>query len=160
MGPWRRRWGESDALPANAACGRIRFASIWWPILLQRAQASRPRSTIRPELALSGQIGVQVFLDSDVNPYNGNEIIVSDQTLPKTGTLVVSLATVTGTPDAALVAPGSYAVSAHVSDGALAQSVCPELLTVTPSQQPPSIDSMILTGGVMHFTVHGLPGSK
>ena len=109
----------------------------------------------------AGQIGVQVFLDSDFNPYNGNEIMVADQTLPKTGTLVVSLATVTGTPNAALVAPGSYAVSARVSDGALARDLyAPELLTVTPSQQPPSIDSMMRTGGVMHFTVHGLPGQQ
>ncbi len=109
----------------------------------------------------SGNIGLEIFLDSDFNPYDGNEVAVNDQTLPKTGTFVVSLVSPAGTVDAATLAPGSYAVCARLNDGALTRYLyAPQLLVVTPSLQPPSIDGTSLTriGGVVHFEVHAFPG--
>lgn len=106
-----------------------------------------------------GDVALEIFLDPDRNPYDGTEVAVNNQTLPKTGTFVVSLDTPVLMVNAATVAPGIYNVCARLSDGTLNRYLyAPGQLVVTPSQQVPSIDSLSLHGGVMFFNVHGFPG--
>ena len=109
----------------------------------------------------SGNIDLAIVLDADSNPYNGNEIEVDQQTLPKTGTSVVSFSPLTANTDAAVVLPGSYSVYARLNDGGFTRYLyAPQLLVVTPSLQPPSIDaaSLVLSSSVMSFNVHAFPG--
>ena len=111
----------------------------------------------------SGSIPSKIFLDEDFNPYNGNEIEVSDTTLPRTGTNAVSIATPNATVSAADVPPGSYSVCAQLIDGAhIRYLYAPQLLVVTPSVQPPSIDaaSLSFSGGVMRFDVYAFTGQE
>ena len=111
----------------------------------------------------AGNIDLRIFLDADFNPYNGNEIEVDQETLSKTGPTIVSLDMLNATVSAAEVAPGTYAVCARVNDGVRTRYLyAPQLLVVTPSLQPPSIDgaSLALDGGVMHFNVYGFPGQE
>ena len=110
-----------------------------------------------------GDIGLGIFLDLDFNPYNGNEIGVKQQTLPRTGTSAVSMTTLNATVDAAAVPPGSYSVCLRLNDGAHTRYLyAPQLLVVTPSLQPPSIDaaSLALSGGVLRCNVRAFPGQK
>jgi hypothetical protein len=111
----------------------------------------------------TGDIGLGIFLDVDFNPYNGNEIEVDEGTLSRTGTSTVSLNTLSALVNAAVVAPGSYAVCARLNDGAhMRYLYAPQLLVVTPSQQPPSIDgsSLAFSSGTMRFNVEGFPGQQ
>ena len=111
----------------------------------------------------AGDIELGIFLDADFNPYNGNGIEVDQETLSRTGTSVVSLNALNASVDAAAVVPGSYAVCARLSDGVRTRYLyAPQLLVVTPSLQPPSIDaaSLTLSGGIMHFNVNAFPGQE
>jgi hypothetical protein len=113
--------------------------------------------------SMVGDIELGIFLDADFNPYNGNEIEVDQETLSKTGTSVVSLNTLNATVDAGTVAPGSYSVCARLNDGVRTRYLyAPQLLIVTPSLQPPTIDeaSLALSNGAMHFNVHAFAGQE
>lgn len=111
----------------------------------------------------AGNIEIEIFLDVDFNPYNGNEMEVNQQTLSRTGTSAVSFNALNATVNAAAISPGNYSVCARLNDGARTRYLyAPQLLTVTPSLQPPSVDgtSLVLNGGVMRFNVHGFPGQR
>ena len=110
-----------------------------------------------------GDIDLEIFLDADFNPYNGNETDVDQEMLSRTGTSTVSLNMLNVIADAAIVPPGTYAVYARLNgDGHTRYLYAPQLLVVTPSLQAPSIDatSLALSSGVMHFNVHGFPGQQ
>ena len=111
----------------------------------------------------AGNIDLEIFLDADFNPYNGNEIEVDQQTLTRTGTNAVSFNALNAIVNAAEVTPGTYSVCARLNDGVRTRYLyTQELLVVTPSLQPPSIDaaSIVLGGGVMRFDVHAFPGQE
>ncbi len=111
----------------------------------------------------SGDITAEIFLDADFNPYNGNEIDVSDATPSRTGTNAVSIDMLSATVSAAAVAPGSYAVCARLIDGARTRYLyAPQLLVVTSSRQPPSVDaaSLRLSGGILRFNVYAFTGQE
>jgi hypothetical protein len=111
----------------------------------------------------TGEIDLGIFLDVDYNPYNGNEIEVDEETLPRTGISAVSVNALNATVDAAVVPPGNYSVFARLNDGGRTRYLyAPQPLTVTPSLQPPSIDaaSLVLSDGVMHFDVYAFPGQE
>jgi hypothetical protein len=150
------------ALPANAGL---------WPNPLRVTLASTPTIPAGAsfDVALrhqagagaSGSIAVAILLDSDTNPYNGNELVVSQTTLPKTGIGAVSLAALSATVGAASVLPGTYAICVRLNDGTRTRYLyAPEALVVTPSVQAPTIDatSLALAGGVMRFKVRAFPG--
>ena len=151
------------ALPANAGLwpNAIRFDLIDMNAI--PAGDSFDIALYHQEGSSGGDVELSVFLDADFNPYNGNEIEVDQELLSRTGTSVVSLNILSATVDAAAVAPGSYAVYARISDGGQTRYLyAPQVLVVTPSLQPPSIDgsSLVLSSGVMHFNVDGFPGQQ
>nr|MDQ2659821.1 hypothetical protein [Verrucomicrobiota bacterium] len=109
----------------------------------------------------AGAINLGIFLDLDFNPYNGNEIAVEQTMLSRTGTSAVSRDALDVTVSAAAVPPGNYAVYARLNDGGRTRYLyAPQVLVVTPSLQPPSIDagSLALNGGTTHLNVHAFPG--
>lgn len=108
-----------------------------------------------------GNIDLKIFLDADFNPYNGNEIEVSQGTLPKTGTSAVSFNTLGVSVNAIVVPPETYSVCARLTDGTRTRYLyAPQLLAVTP--KPPSLDAATIefSGGALHFDVHALPGQQ
>jgi hypothetical protein len=150
------------ALPANAG---------FWPnaILFALANSSSVSAGESFDTTLyfqagasaAGNIDIEIFLDVDFNPYNGNEIEVNQQMLSRTGTSAVSFNTLNATVNAAAVSPGDYSVCARLNDGARTRYLhAPQLLVVTPSLEPPSIDSLALSGGVTRFNVRGFPGQR
>ncbi|MEP7015115.1 MAG: hypothetical protein ABI925_06725 [Verrucomicrobiota bacterium] len=149
------------ALPANAGLwpNAIRFALTTNMIPAGASLEATLYHQAGPNAA--GGVGLEIFLDQDFNPYNGNEIEVSEGMLSRTGTSAVSFNTLGAVVDAAVVSPGNYAVCVRLDDGARIRYLyAPETLVVTPSLQPPSVDaaSLTLSGGVMHFDVHAFPG--
>jgi len=67
------------------------------------------------------------------------------------------------TVSAAAVAPGSYAVCARLNDGARTRYLyAPQLLVVTSSRLPPSVDaaSLRLSGGILRFNVYAFTGQE
>ncbi len=152
------------SLPANAGL---------WPnaILFKRADTNAVPAGQTFDVVLhhqagpsaAGQIGLEVFLDADLNPYNGNEIGTNPWLISRTGPAAVAANTLGVAVDAAIVIPGSYAVCARVTDGSRTRHLyAPQMLTITPSLQPPAIDaaSLALSGGVMRFNVLAFPGQQ
>jgi hypothetical protein len=110
-----------------------------------------------------GSVNLEILLDVDFNPYNGNEIDIGEDTLPRTGPNAVSFNMLNPIVDANSVAPGNYAVCARLDDGGRTRYLyAPQVLIVTPSLQPPVIDgaSLSLRSGVMHFNVYGFFGQQ
>jgi hypothetical protein len=111
----------------------------------------------------AGTFDVAIFLDADSNPYSGNEIAVHQQTLTRTGTTAISTSGFNIGTNAAGLPPGSYRPYVRVNDGARTRYLyAQQPLVVTPSTQPPAIDtsSVTLKEGVMRFDVHGFPGQR
>jgi len=152
------------ALPANAGLwpNAIRFA-LGNTSMIHAGESFDAALYHQAGASASGSVELGVFLDVDGNPYDGNEIEVSQQMLPRTGTGAVSFSTPGATVDAAAVPPGMYAVCARLTDGARTRYFyAAEPLTVTPSLQPPTVDaaSLALSAGVLHFNVHAFPGQE
>ncbi|MGI9172158.1 MAG: hypothetical protein ACR2F0_02470 [Chthoniobacterales bacterium] len=111
----------------------------------------------------AGTVELRTFLDPDFNPYNGNEIEIDQRLLANTGTSAVALDTVMVSVNPATVAPGRYAVCARLYDGSHTRYLyAPELLNLTPSLQPPAINTASLARDAngLHFTVIGFPGQQ
>lgn len=111
----------------------------------------------------AGNVDTTIILDTDFNPYNGNETEIGATMLPKSGTNAVLHQALGAAIEAAVVSPGNYSVCTRVSDGGRTRYLyAPELLIVSPSLQPPGIDgdSLHLQNGVMRFDVHAFPGQR
>ena len=150
------------ALPANAGLwpNAILFA-LDEPTTIPAGESFATTLYHQAGPSAVGNIDLTIFLDVDFNPYNGNEIEVDQQTLPRTGTGAVLFDMINATADATAVPPGSYAVCARLNDGVRTRYLyAPQVLIVTPSQQLPILDSLALSGGVFHCDVHGFPGQQ
>ena len=108
----------------------------------------------------AGEADLRVLLDPDSNPWNGNEIEVHQRMLANTGTAVI-LSPQLEVPVDGSILPGKYNVVTRISDsGRTRYLYAPGFLTVTPSDEPPSIDGSTLRieEGLMRFTVLAVPG--
>jgi len=102
---------------------------------------------------------VQVFLDLDLNPLNGNSLEVYRRTVPGTGTNSVNLATFQWVSNPTIQMPGNYAIYGRISaNGRSRYLYAPEILTLTPSLVPPSLAAPTSNGGQTQFTVNGFTG--
>ena len=111
----------------------------------------------------AGEVQFRIFLDSDFNPSNGNEIEIDQDLFPNTGTNGVALVTLDLHVNPATVAPGTYAIFAQAIDGARTRYLyAPEALTITPSLQPPVVDasSLARVGATLRFNVLAFPGQN
>jgi hypothetical protein len=102
---------------------------------------------------------LQVFLDTDRNPWNGDGVEVYRQAVPGTGTDSVATVTIQWVTDAAAQSPGSYTLHGKISAGDYSRSLyAPVGFTILPSAGPPSLSSPSITNGLAQFTVHGAAG--
>jgi hypothetical protein len=149
------------ALPANAGLWPNAIRFLVGDTTIPAGEAFGATLYHQAGPTASGNIDIAVFLDADFNPYNGNEIYVGDDSLPRTGTNTVLLDPLMVTVDAATVEPDTYAVCVRLNDGGRARYLyAPQSLVVTPSLALPRIDaaSLVLNDGTMRFDVHAFPG--
>ena len=104
---------------------------------------------------------VQVFLDNDLDPINGDVGEVYQQTVPGTGTNAVNVITFQWASNPTSVVPGTYAIYARISAGGKGRYLyAPETLTLTPSLMPPLLTSPVNYSGQVQFAVNGFTGQK
>ena len=104
---------------------------------------------------------VQVFLDNDLDPINGDVGEVYQQTVPGTGTNAVNVITFQWATNPTSVVPGTYAIYARISAGGKGRYLyAPETLTLTPSLMPPLLTSPVNYSGQVQFAVNGFTGQK
>ena len=151
-----------QALPANTGA---------WPNLIQFNLLGTNTTTVGATHSMQFyyQYGsntnttatVQVFLDNDLNPINGNVGELYQQTVPATGTHSVCLSSIQWTANPTRVAPGLYPIYARISaDGRSRYLYAPEILSLTPSLTPPWLTSPSGGGGQAQFTANGFTGQR
>jgi hypothetical protein len=102
-------------------------------------------------------VGFQVYLDPDGNPFNSNATLVLQGSLPNTG--LSSVYAVTTNFLTSTVGPGTYKMYATISDGLLTRYLyAPELVQVIPGSQAPILDIALLSGTNYAIGVNGAPG--
>lgn len=164
-------WDFGGGLAANRTA--LSLNSGLWPNVIRVALASvAPVPAGEPFMAslyyqsgatTANTVELRVLLDSDFNPYNGNEIEIDRRPLPNTGTSGVAFTVLEARANPAAVAPGVYALCTSVNDGMRTRYLyAPATVIITPSPQAPAIDADSLTrpNGTMRFTVLGFPGQN
>ena len=102
---------------------------------------------------------IRFSLDTDLNPYNGNELHIAQATISGTGTNNVFLSTLSLALDPAVTLPGTYALFARISDAAHARYLyAPQRLVLAPSRQPPVLAAAGVQTGQFRLHVSGWPG--
>jgi len=109
----------------------------------------------------SSNATVNVYVDDDFNPYNGNERLVGQVNVPGTGPDQIGSGTVSIVLNATNVTPGSHALCARISAGADSRYLyAPEILTVFSSFEPPSLALARDAGGQFRIELTGVPGQR
>ena len=104
-----------------------------------------------------------MFLNVDANPFNGNEIFLTQTNVASTGTNAVANTTLALAANPTNTQPGTYTLVARISDGTRTRYLyAPEKLTITPSTQLPVLvgNSFQILGGQVRFTLRGFLGQK
>jgi hypothetical protein len=102
---------------------------------------------------------VQVFLDSDRNPFNGNERLALAGTASGTTGSQIGSGTITVPLDATNAPAGNYTVFVKLTAGTRSRYLyARETLQVVPSTQPPWLDIALDTGGGVLVGVNGVSG--
>jgi len=108
----------------------------------------------------SATANLQVFLDNDLNPLNGNAVEIHQATLPGSGTNSVNTGTVAWSANPTTT-PGTYALYGKITAAGHSRYLyAPELLTIKPSMDAPSLTSVGRVTGQIQFTVQGSTGQR
>jgi hypothetical protein len=104
-------------------------------------------------------VTLQVLLDGDANPWNGNETLVYQEALPGTGTDTTAAVRRTVQPDPVSLVPGTYRLLTQLSrDGRTRFLYAPVPVTLTPSVAAPTLTALGLTNAAFRFRVSGFAG--
>lgn len=102
---------------------------------------------------------VRVYLDADWNPFNSNQWLLHETSVPGTGTDAVGYAGVSVGLDPAKAPLGRHALCVAVTAaGRTRHLYAPETVEVLPSLQPPTLDLATAAPGELHVGVNALPG--
>jgi hypothetical protein len=106
---------------------------------------------------VTNQATVNIYLDDDFNPFNGNETALKQFVVPASGGGSVGFQNVSFTlPN---VAPGDHALFATITAGGRTRYLyAPELLRVTVSLQAPILDVAQLAPGQFDIGINGVIG--
>lgn len=105
----------------------------------------------------TSNLSLQVFLDSDLNPYNSNRPPVLQLQPPGTGTSNVYFYSNLSVPTTN-VPPGSYWIFARITDGLRSRYLyTPQKVTLLAPQQSPTLDIAKLNSTQFQIGVTGLP---
>jgi len=104
---------------------------------------------------------LSLHLDSDFNPYNGNEQLVLNASVPGTGVDGANSGTARFVLNGTNATPGVHALYAKISGGGRERYLyAPEVLTVFSSFEPPRLAVTESTNDQARVEVHGLGGQR
>src|SRR5438128_5143305 len=104
---------------------------------------------------------IQFYLDHDLNPLNSNAILINQATLSGTGTNYVLHPVFDFTPNPVTTSPGYYAVYAKMTFGGHTRYLyAPEIVLLTPSQQPPRLSPIGFQSGQFQLNISGFSGQE
>jgi len=102
-----------------------------------------------------------VFLDNDLNAFNGSVAEVYRETLGSTGTNSIYPGTIQWVSNPTNTAPGTYATYARISAGGHTRYLyAPEILTLKPSLAAPFLTSFAEKNGDAQFTIQRIYRSE
>jgi hypothetical protein len=106
---------------------------------------------------LSSSVTAQFYFDGDFNPYNTNNTIITEISLPNTG--VTSVDSESVNLSTTNVPPGTYAIYGKISDGTHTRYLyAPELVEIVPMQAPQVLGTINLAGAQFVIGVSGVSG--
>jgi hypothetical protein len=98
------------------------------------------------------------FLDSDTNPYNGNETQIGTTSFAGTGTNQILNTNLTLNPSPS-IAPGTYALFAKVTAASRTRYLyASQKVIISGSTQPPLLTNVRVQNGQFQLTINGVPG--
>lgn len=166
---YNRMWDLGGGISTNRAS--LPTPADPWPNLIVARRTTSGPSTGGETLPLEfhyqsevtgvGDPTLSLFLDPDPNPWNGNEIPLSSETL--TGSGFDSVLTATPTPLLPPETDGSFFLLARITeDGRTRHLNLREPLVITAALPPPSIvpGSLRLEAGLFTLTISGSPGQE
>jgi len=104
---------------------------------------------------------ISIYLDNDLNPFNGNDRLVRQITATGTTSSSVSSGTVTFTVTSANSSPGVHSIYAKVTGGGRTRYLyAPESLTVVSSFQPPRLGIARVSSNQVRVDVTGIVGQR
>ncbi len=107
----------------------------------------------------TSQATISIFLDDDLNLLNSNDRLLTQFAVQGNGAANVSSATVSFNLTAANAPAGLHALYARISGGGHTRYLyAPELLQVTPSLQPPTLDISAAGAGAYLVGINGVAG--
>jgi hypothetical protein len=164
-------WDLGGGVATNPATNRTRLTvdNGAWPNLI-RLNLTGPTSISTDDpipltfyfqagATTSSVASVRFYLDRDSNPYDGNETLLSQGTVPSTGISNAYVSALTLSVDPATTMPGNYALFGSISDGGRTRYLyAPQKLALAPSRQPPVLLGGEAEASEFRFTVSGFPG--
>lgn len=129
--------------------------------LLAHGQSSSLRIFVHWARPASTNATVELLLDDDFNPYNGNEIPLRQVLAPGTGADQLGTGNLAFTVNQTNVSPGYHSLLAKMTGGGHSRYIyAAELLTVISSFQPPFLRIAYDPAGAVEVEVVGVPGQR
>jgi hypothetical protein len=130
--------------------------NITGPNELSLGQSTVARFYYQHGLSSADEVGVRLFLDEDLNPYNSNQHEVSQNDYEGTGSDDVQFVDAEIAPEPGKIDPGVYALFARIDDGTHTRYLyAPEQLTVSDGTPAPILGVIGFDAGAFELAVTG-----
>jgi len=127
--------------------------------VLEHGEAASLRLYFQWAAPITSTQTVEVLADPDLNPFNGNETLLTNGTASGTTELDVPHGTLSVPIDGAVLAPGAYRLMVRMTGGGRSRSLhTSETIQVLPGMQPLWLDIVQLSETEMEIGVNGSPG--